>query len=194
MSQAQSTGFGRRPALQDPAPEAQQAVPMPALAEPPGSGQVIPVAAPPRPSSSEAIAELRRMCLSRLDPIAAAATQADRLTDEIERMIAEIATDRRVQLNAREQRALAGELVNDMLGLGPIEPLLADDSINDIMVNGPNHVFIERRGKLEQTSIRFRDSQHVTNICQRIAAAVGRRVDESSPMVDARLKDGSRVN
>ncbi|MGH7083735.1 MAG: CpaF family protein, partial [Acetobacteraceae bacterium] len=129
MSQAQSTNFGRRAAQQDPVPEAPAAVPMPALAESPGSAQIISTAAPPRPSSSEAIAELRRVCLSRLDPVAAAATQADRLTDEIERMIAEIATDRRVQLNAREQRALAGELVNDMLGLGPIEPLLADDSI-----------------------------------------------------------------
>ncbi len=194
MSQAQSSGFGRRTARREEAPEAAHPAPPPDPSDPPLPASVVSTTASPRPSSSEAIAELRRVCLSRLDPVAAAATQADRLTDEIERMIAEIATDRRVQLNAREQRALAGELVNDMLGLGPLEPLLADDSINDIMVNGPERVFIERRGKLEQTTVRFRDSQHVTNVCQRIAAAVGRRVDESSPMVDARLKDGSRVN
>jgi len=194
MSQTQSTGFGRRAARREPAPESAHPAPPPIPADSSPPAAVVSTTAPPRPSSGEAIAELRRVCLSRLDPVAAAATPADRLTDEIERMIAEIATDRRVQLNAREQRALAGELVNDMLGLGPLEPLLADDSINDIMVNGPERVFVERRGRLEQTAVRFRDSQHVTNICQRIAAAVGRRVDEASPMVDARLKDGSRVN
>ena len=86
------------------------------------------------------------------------------------------------------------ELVNDMLGLGPLEPLLEDDAITDIMVNGPDRVFVERRGKLDLSDVRFRDAAHVANVCQRIAVRVGRRVDESSPMVDARLKDGSRVN
>ena len=94
----------------------------------------------------------------------------------------------------REQRQLALELVDDMLGLGPLEPLLEDEAITDIMVNGPDKVFVERRGKVVLSGIRFRDSQHLANIAQRIAAAVGRRVDESSPMVDARLADGSRVN
>jgi pilus assembly protein CpaF len=97
-------------------------------------------------------------------------------------------------LNAREQRGLATELVHDIIGLGPLEPLLADDTIADIMVNGPDRVFVERRGKTVQSNVRFRDTQHLAGICQRIAAAVGRRVDESSPMVDARLRDGSRVN
>src|SRR6202034_1057119 len=97
-------------------------------------------------------------------------------------------------LNAREQRQLAGELVNDMLGLGPLEPLLEDDSVTDIMVNGPDRVFIERGGKVILSDIRLRDATHVANISQRIASAIGRRIDESSPMVDARLKDGSRVN
>ena len=122
------------------------------------------------------------------------ASAAERLTPEVERLIAELATERRIELNGREQRELAGELVHDMLGLGPLEPLLDDDGINDIMVNGPYRVFIERSGKLVQSSVRFRDAAHVVNICQRIAASIGRRVDESSPMVDARLKDGSRVN
>ena len=118
----------------------------------------------------------------------------DRLAVEVERLLAEIATERRIQLNGREQRQLAGELVNDMLGLGPLEPLLEDDSIADIMVNGPDRVFVERAGRVALSNVRFRDAAHVANICQRIAAAMGRRVDESSPMVDARLKDGSRVN
>ncbi|HSU05813.1 MAG TPA: CpaF family protein [Acetobacteraceae bacterium] len=149
-------------------------------------------AVPPAPP--EAIEELRLQCMSRLEPSNVAAIPPDRLPAEVERLLAEIATERRVQLNLREQRGLAAELVHDMLGLGPLEPLLEDDSIADIMVNGPERVFVERAGKVTLSGVRFRDNHHLTGICQRIAAAVGRRVDEASPMVDARLKDGSRVN
>jgi pilus assembly protein CpaF len=140
------------------------------------------------------IAELRALCLAKMDATAVASLQPERLLVEVERLISDLATERRVQLNGREQRQLATELVDDMLGLGPLEPLLLDDSINDIMVNGPDRTFVERGGKLVQVPVRFRDWTHLTNICQRIAASVGRRVDEASPMVDARLKDGSRVN
>jgi pilus assembly protein CpaF len=140
------------------------------------------------------IAELRQLCLAKMDATAVASLQPERLLVEVERLISDLATERRVQLNGREQRQLATELVDDMLGLGPLEPLLLDESINDIMVNGPDKTFVERGGKLVQVPVRFRDWSHLTNICQRIAASVGRRVDEASPMVDARLKDGSRVN
>ncbi|MDE2516419.1 MAG: CpaF family protein [Rhodospirillales bacterium] len=143
---------------------------------------------------AEAIAEVRAQCLARLEPAAIAAMPPERLAGEVEKLIAEIATERRIQLNGREQRNLAGELVHDIVGLGPLEPLLEDDTISDIMVNGPNRTFVERGGKVVQANIRFRDATHLANICQRIAAAIGRRIDESSPMVDARLKDGSRVN
>jgi pilus assembly protein CpaF len=143
---------------------------------------------------SNALGELRAICMARLEPTAVANMPQELLTADMERLISEIATERRIQLNGREQRALANELVNDIVGLGPLEPLLEDDTINDIMVNGPNRTFVERRGKVEIADIRFRDTMHLANICQRIAAAIGRRVDESSPMVDARLKDGSRVN
>ena len=147
-----------------------------------------------RQAPLSAIVELRTLCLKRLEPSAIAGMPSERLTDDIERLISEIATERRVQLNAREQRELAQELVNDIQGLGPLEPLLADDAINDIMVNGPQKVFVERRGKVFLSNARFRDTGHLINVCQRIAAGIGRRIDESSPMVDARLKDGSRVN
>ncbi|MFP5249272.1 MAG: CpaF family protein [Acidobacteriota bacterium] len=140
------------------------------------------------------VVELRNLCLARMDAAAVAALPPERLLVEVERLISDLATDKRVQMNAREQRALATELVDDMLGLGPLEPLLLDESINDIMVNGPDHTFVERGGKLTQVPVRFRDWAHLTNICQRIAASIGRRVDEASPMCDARLKDGSRVN
>ena len=143
---------------------------------------------------AEAIAKLRELCLARLDPAAVATQPADRLGAEVERLIGEIATDRRLELNGREQREIATELVHDMLGLGPLEPLLDDDRITDIMVNGPERVFVERVGKVSLSGVRFRDRTHLAGICQRIASAVGRRIDEASPMVDARLKDGSRVN
>src|SRR5579863_3344195 len=111
--------------------------------------------------SSASIAELRAVCLARLEPSAVASMAPERLTTDVERLISEIATERRIQLNGREQRALAGELVNDILGLGPLETLLEDPSIADIMVNGPNRTFVERGGKVEQANIRFRDTAHL---------------------------------
>jgi pilus assembly protein CpaF len=140
------------------------------------------------------ISKLRAICLARMDAAVIAKLSPERLLYEIERLVADIATEEHLQINGQEQHQLAAELVDDMIGLGPLQPLLADDSINDIMVNGPNHTFVERAGKLVEVPVRFRDWAHLTGVCQRIAASVGRRVDEASPMVDARLKDGSRVN
>jgi pilus assembly protein CpaF len=173
------TSFGRRSAQIEPA------APVPKPADPPAA-----------PNSDQPVptAQLRTACLAQLDPAAIANMPADKVTLEVERVLWEIATTRRFQMNAREQRQLAAELVDDMLGLGPLEPLLEDETVTDIMVNGPNRVFVERGGKVVLSDIRFRDSAHVANISQRIASAIGRRIDESSPMVDARLKDGSRVN
>ena len=179
--------FGRR----EPAPDSVGASFADTPASPPVPAHEVRI---PSRAPSAAIVELRAICLTRLEPAAIAGMPSERLTDDIEALIAEIATERRVQMNAREQRELAEQLVNDIVGLGPLEPLLADDSINDIMVNGPQKIFIERRGKVVLSDARFRDTGHLINVCQRIAAGVGRRIDESSPMVDARLKDGSRVN
>jgi len=145
-------------------------------------------------ATANEISKLRVVCLERMDATAVAKLSPERLLGEIERLVSDLANEGHLQINGREQRQLATELVDDMLGLGPLEPLLTDDSINDIMVNGPNHTFVERAGKLVEVPVHFRDWAHLTNVCQRIAASVGRRVDESSPMVDARLKDGSRVN
>ncbi len=113
---------------------------------------------------------------------------------DIEAIVADIASRERLKLSRAEQRQIIDELLNDMFGIGPIEPLLEDDTITDILVNGPDQIFVERHGRLELTPLKFRDERHVRNVAQRIAASVGRRVDESSPMVDARLADGSRVN
>jgi pilus assembly protein CpaF len=112
----------------------------------------------------------------------------------LEPLIHQIAGQDRVQLSARDQAQLAQELTDDMIGFGPLEPLLRDDSISDIMVNGPDAVFIEVRGKLQKSTVRFRDSAHAAMVAQKMVATIGRRVDESSPLCDARLPDGSRVN
>ena len=180
-----ASGFGRRRAVDGP----DLAVVAPVAADRSLAVVTASQSAPP-----EAIAELRILCLARLEPSAVAALSPERLALEVEKLISEIATGRRVHLNGIEQHMLAQELVNDMLGLGPLQPLLDDERIADIMVNGPNKVFVERGGRVELSNVRFRDESHLASICQRIAAGVGRRIDEASPMVDARLKDGSRVN
>jgi pilus assembly protein CpaF len=138
--------------------------------------------------------QIREELLKRIDPAAASRVSRRMLQAQIAIMVSEIATEQKVQLNELEEAALAAELTDDMVGLGPLEPLLQDDTVTDILVNGYSDIYVERRGKLEKTPARFRDTQHVVNVAQRIAMGVGRRIDESSPMVDARLADGSRVN
>jgi len=137
---------------------------------------------------------IRTAVMSRIDPTVAGRIPRAILRVEIANLVSEIATEERVQLNKLEEMALAADLSDDMVGLGPLEPLLADDAITDILANGPFDIYVERNGKLEKTSARFRDGPHLANIAQRIATAVGRRIDEASPMVDARLANGSRVN
>ena len=114
--------------------------------------------------------------------------------EEIGDVVSEIVSMKALVLSAAEQQHLIEDICNDILGLGPLEPLIARDDIADIMVNGPNKIYIEVDGKIELTPIRFRDNAQLMNICQRIVSAVGRRVDEASPICDARLLDGSRVN
>ncbi len=137
---------------------------------------------------------IRDLVLLRIEPAAAVRMNAGELSVRIDQLVAAIADERHMLLNAVEQRSLTSDIVNDMIGLGPLTILLEDDSINDILVNGPFSVYVERKGKLELTAVKFRHDAHVMHIAQRIASAIGRRVDESSPMLDARLADGSRVN
>ncbi|GAB4570642.1 MAG: hypothetical protein Tsb008_00200 [Rhodothalassiaceae bacterium] len=134
------------------------------------------------------------LLMEHIDPQAASELPRAELADQVGEVVGELLVQEKIHLNLKEQRDLVTLLLNDMLGLGPLEPLLADDSVSDIMVNGPNQVYVERGGKLELTDVRFRDDRHLLNIAQRIVSAVGRRVDETSPICDARLLDGSRVN
>lgn len=124
--------------------------------------------------------------LARLD--------AESAREEIRDIVNEIISIKNIVMSISEQEELLDDICNDVLGFGPLEPLLARDDIADIMVNGSGTVYIEVKGKIQRTGIRFRDNQQLLNICQRIVSQVGRRVDEASPICDARLPDGSRVN
>jgi pilus assembly protein CpaF len=143
---------------------------------------------------SELKERIRTVLMDRINPAVAGRIPRAALRAEVAKLVSEIATEERVQLNKLEEATLATELSDDMVGLGPLEPFLEDEEITDILVNGPFDIYVERHGKLEKTAAGFRDAQHVVNIAQRIASSVGRRIDEASPMVDARLGDGSRVN
>jgi pilus assembly protein CpaF len=149
----------------------------------------------PAPGIRAPAAELiRDQVLAQIEPAIAVRLSRQELTQRVDQLISQLANAQRLLLNKAEEGALAADLVNDMVGLGPLEPLLADDTVADILVNGPKMIYVERKGKLELTSLRFRNDAHVMHVAQRIASSIGRRIDESSPMLDARLADGSRVN
>ena len=145
-------------------------------------------------SEGPELARLRTLVLERIDPVVAGELPPAALRQQLDALVHELASRERMEISARDQSRIAEEIARDMVGYGPLEPLLADDAINDIMVNGPDSVYVEVRGKLIRTNVRFRSSTQVAAIAQKIAATVGRRVDESSPLCDARLLDGSRVN
>jgi len=137
---------------------------------------------------------IQPLLFEHIDPAAATELERTDLAEEISDVVSELLVETKINLNKKEQRDLVTLLLNDMLGLGPLEPLLADETITDIMVNGPNQIYVEQGGKLQLTDVKFRDSQHLMNIATRIVTAIGRRVDETQPICDARLADGSRVN
>src|SRR5947207_7994443 len=177
-----SAGFGRR--IVEPSGHELVLIP----------GQEAPSAPPELANREELKEQIRSALMSRIDPSVAGRIARRVLRAEITKLVSEIATEQRIQLNETEEAALATELTDDMVGLGPLEPFLEDDDVTDVLVNGPLDVYVERRGKLEKTTARFRDGAHLVSVAHRIAPAVGRRIDEASPMVDARLADGSRVN
>ncbi len=146
------------------------------------------------PTVTAAKSKVHPLVMERLDVSAASQLPRDDLTRQIGEIVREICVDEKLNLNAPEQQAIVDIMLDDMLGLGPLEPLLADDLVTDIMVNGPKQVYVERRGKLELTDVTFQNDEHVLNIARRIVSQIGRRVDETTPLVDARLMDGSRVN
>ena len=143
---------------------------------------------------SEIKLELHRALLENLNLAALEHASEQDLRSEINEISAEILAEKSIVLNREDRIQLNSELYDEVTGLGPLETLLKDDSINDILVNGPQQIFVERDGKLQLTDVTFKDEKHLLRIIDKIVSAVGRRVDESNPYVDARLKDGSRFN
>ena len=139
-------------------------------------------------------AEVHRTLLSKLDLEKLSRINSSQARQAVSSIINEIISDRRVPLSFDEQEKIQTDLLDEVFGLGPLEPLLKDQKISDILVNDKDHVFIEKGGLLTRADASFRDDRHLLQIIDRIVSRVGRRVDESSPMVDARLPDGSRVN
>jgi pilus assembly protein CpaF len=139
-------------------------------------------------------AEIHRTLISKLDLEKLSRVNSSQARQAVAGIVKEIISDQRVPLNYDEQERIQADLLDEVFGLGPLEPLLRDAKISDILVNNKDHVFIEKNGLLQRVDTTFRDDHHLLQIIDRIVSRVGRRVDESSPMVDARLPDGSRVN
>jgi len=148
---------------------------------------------PPRDAYRDLKTRVQNRLVAELDP-SMDVSQTAEVRQTIREMYEAILEEERIVLSRVERERLFEQIVAEILGLGPLEPLLADESITEIMVNGPKMVFVERKGKLERVNVTFESDEHVMRIIERIVAPLGRRIDESSPMVDARLKDGSRVN
>ena len=145
-------------------------------------------------SFQEMKARLHRAIVTKLDLTKLNTLAPDRVHAEVSRMAEGLLLAENTPLSVLERDRLVGEVHHELFGLGPLEPLLADPAISDILVNSYSNVYIERRGKLEKTSITFKDDEHLMRVIERIVSTVGRRIDEAQPMVDARLPDGSRVN
>jgi pilus assembly protein CpaF len=137
---------------------------------------------------------LHRKLLDRINLEMLSSVAVDRVRSEVRSAVARLVEEEKTPLSMMEKDRIIGEVLDEVFGLGPLEPLLQDPSINDILVNGHKLVYVERAGMLEETNIRFKDDAHLMHIIDKIVSDIGRHVDESSPMVDARLADGSRVN
>ncbi len=145
-------------------------------------------------SFQEMKARLHRTLINRMDLTKLSSLTPDQVHAEVSRLAESVLAQEAMPLSVAERERLVNDVQHELFGLGPLEPLLADPTISDILVNAHNTIYIERRGKLEPTNVRFKDDEHLMRVIERIVSSVGRRIDESSPMVDARLQDGSRVN
>jgi pilus assembly protein CpaF len=161
----------------------------------PSSAQSAPVARhAARPAYVELRAKVHRKLLNRLNLETLAQTERSRAEGEIRALLSQLLADETIPLSMSEREGLFTEVLDDVFGLGPLEPLMADPTVSDILVNTHRDVFVERKGQLERVTTTFQDDRHLMRIIDRIVSSVGRRIDDSSPMVDARLADGSRVN
>jgi len=145
-------------------------------------------------SFQEMKARLHKTLINRMDLTKLSSLSQEQVHAEVSRLAETVLAQESAPLSASERERLVNDVQHELFGLGPLEPLLADPTISDILVNSHHTIYIERRGKIEPTNVRFKDDEHLMRVIERIVSSVGRRIDESSPMVDARLQDGSRVN
>src|ERR1700686_1134203 len=186
------------PAIEEPSPSALD-----------GMSWNVPAEAPPelgpsaqQPSSNPLLSDklldakvrLHRRLIEEINLSALEKLPEEEIRRHVQQLVSKYVLAERLALNTHELAEFVSEILDEMTGLGPLEPLLKDESINDILINGHECVYVERRGILERLPVRFKDEHHLLRIINKIVSAVGRRVDESQPMVDARLADGSRVN
>jgi pilus assembly protein CpaF len=160
----------------------------------PGSGNGANGSGDGQPTFQEMKSRLHRALINRMDLTKLTALAPDQVHAEVSRLAESVLAQEAMPLSSADRERLVNEVQHELFGLGPLEPLLKDPTISDILVNSHRRVFIERRGKLELTNVTFKDDEHLMRVIERIVSSVGRRIDESSPMVDARLRDGSRVN
>lgn len=202
--------FGKRSPIAESAGPVTEVVVSPAAplqsispSEKPGPREIValPTVRPESPNAGRRTQSLlasqqvvHSLLYERIDGATAASLPRDILLQQVVELIGEIVVEQRLSLTGSEQLILGRAIVDDMVGLGPLEELLQDETITDIMVNRPDQIYVERRGKLQLTNVRFRDRHHVMNVAQRIVTRIGRRIDETCPICDARLEDGSRVN
>ena len=145
-------------------------------------------------SFQEMKARLHRTLINRMDLTKLSSLTPEQVHAEVSRLAENVLAQEAMPLSVSERERLVNDVQHELFGLGPLEPLLADSTISDILVNAHDTIYLERRGKLERSNVRFKDDEHLMRVIERIVSQVGRRIDESSPMVDARLQDGSRVN
>jgi pilus assembly protein CpaF len=145
-------------------------------------------------SFQEMKSRLHRTLINRMDLTKLSSLTSEQVHAEVSRLAEVVLAQEAMPLSASERERLVNDVQHELFGLGPLEPLLKDPTISDILVNAYDTIYIERRGKIEATNVRFKDDEHLMRVIERIVSSVGRRIDESSPMVDARLQDGSRVN
>src|SRR5919107_1166305 len=145
-------------------------------------------------SFQEMKSRLHRTLINRMDLTKLQSLTSEQVHAEVSRLAESVLAQEAVPLSVAERERLVNDVQHELFGLGPLEPLLKDPTVSDILVNSHDTIYIERRGKIEATNIRFKDDDHLMRVIERIVSSVGRRIDESSPMVDARLQDGSRVN
>ena len=188
------SAFAQPADVAPPEPEPEVVIPTGRKTDAPPAQKIVTETAKMSSRVLEARVRIHAKLIEEINLVALERLPREEMKAQVEAFVTEKIRDERIAINTAELDVLVADIVDEMVGLGPLEPLLKDPTINDILINGHENCFVERSGKLEQVHVPFKDEAHLLRIVNKIVAAVGRRVDESQPMVDARMLDGSRFN